>query len=105
MNELCRRPGLAVEPAYPGLGDELSGEDYLERQGAFESHLPRPEDEAYIAAGKLTGDLIVAEVPDAGRLANLRQDLRERMSRSPLTDAQRSTRDLETAYHALHEKG
>jgi hypothetical protein len=83
VNELCRRPGLAVKPPDPGLGDELAGEHYLERQRAFESHLPRPEDEAHIAAGQLTGDLIVAEVPDAGRLVNLCHDLRERMSRSP----------------------
>jgi hypothetical protein len=98
-------PRLAAEPPDPGLGGELAGEDHLERQGAFEAHLPRPEDEAHIAAGELTGDLIVAEVSDAGRLANLRHDLRERMSGSPLMDAQRLTRDLEAAYLALHEKG
>ena len=105
MNDVCRRPGLVVEPPDPGLGGELAGEDHLERKGAFEARLPRPEDEAHLAAGQLTGDLLVAEVPDAGRLANLRHDLRERMSRSPLMDAQRLTRDLEAAYHALHEKG
>jgi hypothetical protein len=101
--DVCRRR-LAVEPPDPGLGGELAGEDHLERHGAFEAHLPRPEGEAHIAAGQLTGDLIVAEVPDAGQLANLRHDSRERMSRSPLMDAQRLTRGLEVAYLALHEK-
>ena len=40
---------------------------------------------------------------DHARLAALRSALRERMSRSPLVDAQRLTRDLETAYRAMWE--
>ena len=35
---------------------------------------------------------------DLSRLADLRSGLRERMSRSPLMDAQRLARDLEAAY-------
>jgi predicted O-linked N-acetylglucosamine transferase (SPINDLY family) len=38
------------------------------------------------------------------RLADLRSGLRERMSRSPLMDAVRLTRDLEAAYRGIWEK-
>jgi predicted O-linked N-acetylglucosamine transferase (SPINDLY family) len=41
---------------------------------------------------------------DPGRLAGLRSGLRERMSRSPLMDAQRLTRDLESALQTVHER-
>ena len=41
---------------------------------------------------------------DLARLADLRSSLRERMSRSPLLDAPRLTRDLEAAYRALWEQ-
>ncbi len=40
---------------------------------------------------------------DLARLADLRSGLRERMSRSPLMDAQRLTRDLEAAYVGIWE--
>ena len=41
---------------------------------------------------------------DLPRLASLRAGLRERMSRSPLMDAQRLTRDLEAAYRGMWEE-
>jgi predicted O-linked N-acetylglucosamine transferase (SPINDLY family) len=41
---------------------------------------------------------------DLARLADLRSGLRERMSRSPLMDAQRLARDLEAAYVGIWEK-
>ncbi len=41
---------------------------------------------------------------DLARLAALRSALRERMSRSPVLDARRLTRDLEAAYRKLHQK-
>jgi protein O-GlcNAc transferase len=40
---------------------------------------------------------------DLARLADLRSGLRERMSRSPLMDAHRLTRDLEAAYVGIWE--
>jgi predicted O-linked N-acetylglucosamine transferase (SPINDLY family) len=40
---------------------------------------------------------------DRARLADLRSDLRERMSRSPLMDAVRLTGDLEAAYRGIWE--
>jgi predicted O-linked N-acetylglucosamine transferase (SPINDLY family) len=54
-----------------------------------------PEDYVRIAA-TLAGDL--------PRLGALHCDLRERMGRSPLMDARRLTRDLEAAYHEMHER-
>jgi protein O-GlcNAc transferase len=41
---------------------------------------------------------------DRSRLAVLRSTLRDRMSRSTVTDAQRLTRDLEAAFHAMRER-
>ena len=40
---------------------------------------------------------------DFGRLQELRKGLRERMARSPLTDAKRVTRSLEGAYRRMWE--
>jgi predicted O-linked N-acetylglucosamine transferase (SPINDLY family) len=53
--------------------------------------------EDYVAiAARLAGDL--------GRLAALRAGLRERMARSPLTDAKRFTLNLEKAYREMWER-
>jgi protein O-GlcNAc transferase len=40
---------------------------------------------------------------DLARLADLRSGLRQRMSRSPLMDADRLTRNLEVAYRGIWE--
>jgi protein O-GlcNAc transferase len=58
------------------------------------SDLAAPDDEQFVnTAAKLAGDL--------QRLADLRKSLRRRMLDSPLCDARRFTRNIETAYRAM----
>ena len=64
-----------------------------------------------VGLGELLGEtpddyvrIAVDLASDLHRLAALRAGLRERMSRSPLMNSQRLTRDLEAAYHAMWEE-
>jgi predicted O-linked N-acetylglucosamine transferase (SPINDLY family) len=72
------------------------GVRFLRNVGLDELIAETPEDYARIAT-ELADDL--------RRLAVLRSGLRERMSRSPLMDDERLTRDLESAFQAVHERG
>jgi predicted O-linked N-acetylglucosamine transferase (SPINDLY family) len=71
------------------------GVRFLRNVGLDELLAETSEDYVRIAS-ELAGDL--------SRLAALRAALRERMSRSPLMDAHRLTRDLEAAYRAMWEQ-
>jgi predicted O-linked N-acetylglucosamine transferase (SPINDLY family) len=71
------------------------GVRFLRNVGLDELVAATPQDYVLIATG-LAGDL--------GRLGTLRCTLRERMSRSPVVDARRLTRDLEAAYRAMCQK-
>ncbi len=71
------------------------GVRFLRTVGLDELLAQTPEDYVRIATA-LAGDL--------ARLADLRSGLRERMSRSPLMDAERLARDLEAAYVGIWER-
>jgi predicted O-linked N-acetylglucosamine transferase (SPINDLY family) len=81
----------------------LAGNAYVSRQGvSMLSNLGLPEliaatPDAYV-------EIAVGLASDLARLRELRATLRERMSRSPLTDAQRFTRGLEEAYRRMWEE-
>ena len=49
-------------------------------------------------------DMVVRLASDLPRLADLRANLRERMLRSPLTDAVRFTRNIEAAYRDIWQR-
>ena len=68
------------------------GVRFLRSAGLDELLAETPEDYIRIASD-LAGDL--------ARLAALRTTLRERMSRSPVVNAHRLTRDLEAAYRTM----
>ncbi len=68
MVEVGGRLGFGVEPSDFSLIGKLAGEDHLERNRAVEAHLPGAEDDPHAAAGDLANDLVVPEIPDAGRL-------------------------------------
>ena len=78
----------------------LVGDTAYSRGGASLLHaigldelVAQSADEYVAIAARLAGD--------AGRLAELRAGLRERMRSSPLMDAERFTRNLETAYRTM----
>lgn len=80
----------------------LAGTTYASRQGVtlltnleLKELIAQTPEEYVTIATRLAGDL--------GKLATLRAGLRERMKRSPVTDAVRFTRHLETAYRDLWE--
>ncbi len=77
------------------MGVSRQGVRFLRSVGLDELIAETPEDYVRIATD-LAGDL--------HRLATLHSGLRERMSRSPLMDAQRLTRDLEAAFRAMFER-
>jgi predicted O-linked N-acetylglucosamine transferase (SPINDLY family) len=87
--------GVPVISLAGGLSASRQGARFLRSVGLDELLAETPEDYVRIAA-ELAGDLT--------RLADLRAGLRERMSRSPLMDAHRLTRDLESAYVGIWEK-
>ena len=70
------------------------GVRFLRSVGLGELLAETPDDYARIAVD------LASDLP---RLAALHVGLRERMSRSPLTDSRRLTHDLEAAYHAMWE--
>jgi predicted O-linked N-acetylglucosamine transferase (SPINDLY family) len=80
----------------------LGGSTSVSRQGVrflrsvgLDGLLPKTPDDYVRIAAELAGD--------QARLADLRAGLRERMSCSPLMDADRLTRDLEAAYAGIWE--
>jgi predicted O-linked N-acetylglucosamine transferase (SPINDLY family) len=87
--------GVPVIALAGRMGVSRQGVRFLRNVGLDELIAETPEDYTRIAT-ELAGDL--------RRLADLRPGLRERMSRSPLMDAERLTRDLEAAYRALCEE-
>lgn len=79
----------------------LAGERMVSRQGcSFLSVIGLPE----LVAGDVEayGETAVALARDGERLAELHRSLRERMRQSPLCDAPRFTRDLETLYRQAY---
>jgi predicted O-linked N-acetylglucosamine transferase (SPINDLY family) len=87
--------GVPVISLAGRMGASRQGVRFLRSVGLGEFVAETPEEYARIAA-ELAGDL--------SRPATLRSTLRERMSRSPLMDARRLTRDLEAAYHTMWAK-
>jgi predicted O-linked N-acetylglucosamine transferase (SPINDLY family) len=87
--------GVPVISPAGGMSASRQGVRFLRNVGLDELLAESLEDYVRIAS-----DL----ASDLARLADLRSGLRERMIRSPLTDAPRLTRDLEAAYRALWEQ-
>ncbi len=88
--------GVPVISLAGRMSASRQGVRFLRNVGLHELLAGTAEDYARIAAD-LAGDTY--------RLATLHSGLRERMSRSPLMDAHRLTRELESAYHAMAENG
>jgi predicted O-linked N-acetylglucosamine transferase (SPINDLY family) len=88
--------GVPVISLAGRMGASRQGVRFLRTVGLDELIAATTEDYARIAT-ELAGD--------PSRLAALRSGLRGRMSRSPLMDADRLTRDLEASYHTLHQSG
>jgi predicted O-linked N-acetylglucosamine transferase (SPINDLY family) len=88
--------GVPVISLAGSMGASRQGVRFLRSVGLGELVAPTIEDYVRIAI-ELAGDL--------ARLANLRASLREQMSRSPLLDARRLTRDLEAVYSDICGKG
>ena len=81
----------------------LKGETPVSRSGASVlgvlglGELVAESEDAYV-------ELAVALAADRGRLERLRAELRPRLERSPLMDAERFTRDLEENYRQMYER-
>jgi predicted O-linked N-acetylglucosamine transferase (SPINDLY family) len=87
--------GVPVVSLSGRIGAARQGVRFLRTVGLDELVAETADDYVRFAAG-LAGDL--------PRLSALRASLRERMSRSPLLDSKRLTRNLESAYRAMAEK-
>jgi predicted O-linked N-acetylglucosamine transferase (SPINDLY family) len=87
--------GVPVISLAGAMGASRQGVRFLRTIGLDELLADSPEQYVGIATN-LASDLT--------RLASLRCTLRERVSHSPLVDAQRLTRDLEAAYHGMWKR-
>ena len=87
--------GVPVISLAGSMSVSRQGVRFLRNVGLDDLLACSPEQYVRIATN-LAGDL--------PRLAALRSALRERISRSPVLDGRRLTRDLEAAYRELQEK-